>query len=55
MQFTLGIFLIWRIGLFFIAAIGEKILSFSPSFPYSDIYLIPSGLPHWLWSFANFD
>jgi len=55
MQFTLGIFLIWRIGLFFIDAIGEKILSFSPSFPYSDIYLIPSGLPHWLWSFANFD
>jgi len=53
--FILTIFFFWRIGLFFIAWIGEKILPFTPRFPYSDIYLIPSGLPNWLWSFANFD
>lgn len=55
MQFLVITFLIWRIGLFFIAWIGERIIPFIPRFPYSDIYLIPSGLPSWLWSFANFD
>ncbi len=55
MQFLISIFILWRVGLFFIAWIGEKFLSFTPSFPYSDIFLIPSGLPNWLWSFANFD
>ncbi len=55
MRFIVGIFILWRIGLFFASWLGEKILSFAPRFPYSDIFLIPSGLPHWLWSFANFD
>ena len=53
--FLLSIFFIWRLTLFLIAWLGEKLVSFTPSFPYSDIYLIPSGLPNWLWSFANFD
>ena len=53
--FILTIFLLFKVGLFFIAWIGEKILPFTPRFPYSDIYLIPSGLPGWIWSFANFD
>lgn len=55
MNFLVSIFILWRLGLFLIAWFGERFLSFSPRFPYSDIYLIPSGLPHWLWSFANFD
>ncbi|MBI4991167.1 hypothetical protein HZB96_03690 [Candidatus Gottesmanbacteria bacterium] len=55
MNFLISIFIFWRFCLFLIAWIGGKILPFTPSFPYSDIYLIPSGLPSWLWSFANFD
>ena len=48
-------FLIWRTCLFLVAWFGEKLLTFNPRFPYTDVFLIPSGLPHWLWSFANFD
>lgn len=55
MQFLISIFILWRLGLFFVAWLGERIMTFSPRFPYSDVYLIPSGLPGWLWSFANFD
>lgn len=55
MQFLISIFILWRLGLFFVAWLGENFLSFSPRFPYSDIFLLPSGLPHWFWSFANFD
>jgi Gpi18-like mannosyltransferase len=46
---------IWRISLFIIASIGEKLLPFTPRFPYADVYLLPSRLPSWIWSFANFD
>jgi len=46
--------IIWRVGLFLLAYISQNI-PFSPRFPYSDIYLIPSGLPKWVWGFANFD
>lgn len=49
------LFLIWRICLFGIAWFGSLFLRFQPSFPYSDAILLPSGLPSWLWSFANFD
>lgn len=55
MAFIIIFFSLWRLGLFFIAWVGEKILSFNPRFPYSDIYLVRSGLPHWAWSFGNFD
>ena len=44
-----------KILLFTIAYLGSSILPFNPSFPYADIYLLPSKLPQWLWSFANFD
>lgn len=54
-RFIIIIFFIWKISLFIIAWFGEKILTFSPRFPYADILLIPSHLPSWLWSFANFD
>ncbi|MCJ7740236.1 hypothetical protein MUP32_02880 [Candidatus Microgenomates bacterium] len=53
--FIIAIFFFWRIGLFLIAYFGSKFLQFSPSFPYSDIWLLPSKLPFWFWGFANFD
>lgn len=48
-------FLVWRVGLFILAWVAEKFIAFTPRFPYSDVLLIPSGLPSWIWSFANFD
>ena len=54
-SFLISIFLIWRISLFFVAWLVEQILKFAPRFPYADIFLIPSKLPAWMWSFANFD
>src|SRR3989338_11073097 len=53
--FIISIFFFWRVFLFFVAWTGEKFLPFSPRFPYSDLLLITSHLPSWLWSFANFD
>lgn len=53
--FIIYFFAVWRILLFLAAYIGSLILPFNPRFPYSDIYLLPSGLPSWIWSFANFD
>lgn len=51
----LSLFIIWRVVLFVSAYISEKLVPFSPRFPYSDVLLIPSMLPQWVWSFANFD
>ena len=45
----------WRILLFAVSYITLHRFSFTPTFPYSDIYLIPSQLPGWVWSWANFD
>ncbi len=47
--------IIWRLILFFDAYFASSYLSFRPRFPYSDVLLIPSKLPFWIWSFANFD
>ena len=49
------IFILWRILLFVTAWTSQLLLPFTPRFPYSDIFLIPSKLPFWIWSFANFD
>lgn len=49
------LFLIWRISLFILAAVAGSILPFIPRFPYSELFLTNSGLPSWVWSFANFD
>lgn len=46
---------LWRIALFLIAIFAGKLLSYQPSFPYSKELLLPSGLPDWLYSWANFD
>lgn len=45
---------VWRLGLFAVAAIGSPLLSYEPSFPYSETLLKPHG-PAWLTGFANFD
>lgn len=55
MVFIIWSFILWRILLFFVAFLGQTYIPFQPSFPYSDIFLIHSGLPRWIWSFANFD
>lgn len=49
------VFFIWRLVLFISASIGERFLLFTPRFPYSEILLQSTGLPQWIWSFANFD
>lgn len=54
-MFILLSWVIWRAGLFVVAWLGSYLLPFAPRFPYSDIFFFPSGLPSWLWSFANFD
>ncbi len=47
--------LIWRGTLFLIALVTQIYYNFTPTFPYSDIYLVPSKLPQWIWAWANFD
>ncbi len=54
-SFVFIILAIWRILLFTTAWYGSLTLKFTPTFPYSEELLIRSGLPSWLWSFANFD
>lgn len=49
------LFILWRALLFFVAFLGQMYIPFQPRFPYSDIFLVHSGLPRWVWSFANFD
>ena len=56
MQKILLLFLIWRISLFLVAFISPIIIpQFGATFPYSQERLISSGLPHFVWSFGNFD
>lgn len=50
------LFIIWRVALFFLAAISPLVIpQFGAKFPYSEERLIASGLPHFIWSFGNFD
>jgi len=49
-------FIIWRLLLFLVAAISPQIISeFGAKFPYYQERLIASNLPHFIWSFGNFD
>lgn len=49
-------FLIWRIALFIIAYVSPNVIpTFGARFPYYQEKLIDSNLPHFIWSFANFD
>ena len=47
-------FVIWRVALLIIAAIGIQLLPFLPRFPYAETLLLPHGSPLF-WSWANFD
>lgn len=48
------LFLAWRTVLFICAYIAPSIMPFKESFPYYQ-GLIATGLPHFIWSFGNFD
>lgn len=51
-----SLFLIWRLGLFIVAAIAPVFISqFGDRFPYWQERLVASQLPQFVWSFANFD
>lgn len=45
----------WRLALALLAAAAPSFLPYQPSFPYYDTLLMSSGLPPWLYSWANFD
>lgn len=45
---------IWRLVLILLASAAPLFLEYAPTFPYSGS-LQQSGLPHWLYSWANFD
>lgn len=50
------LFFTWRIALFIVAFLAVKIIpSFGGRFPYYNTELISTGLPSWVWGFANFD
>ncbi len=44
-----------RILFFLIAYFAVFFIQYKPSFPYSDVYLLNSKLPYFIYSFANFD
>ncbi|MBD3250108.1 MAG: hypothetical protein GF381_00870 [Candidatus Pacebacteria bacterium] len=48
------LFLGWRSLLFLVAFLANRVLEYKPSFPYS-LKLASTGLPSWVYSWANFD
>ncbi len=48
------LFLVWRIGLFWLSSIAGQLVAYDPSFPYSGM-LTNFNLPQWICSWANFD
>ena len=56
MRKILFLFLIWRTLLFLVAYLSPQFVQpFGATFPYYQERLIATGLPHFIWSFANFD
>lgn len=50
------LFIVWRVTLFIVAFASPTIIpDFGARFPYFEERLIASGLPHFIWSFGNFD
>ena len=47
--------LAWCAALYFLAATADWYLAYAPSFPYADAILAQSGLPRFMYSWANFD
>lgn len=50
-----ALFIFWILIILGSATVAPFFLPYKPSFPYSDFFLTNSGLPYWLYSFANFD
>lgn len=56
MKYVIISFLIWRVLLFVTAAVSPSVIpQFGARFPYYQERLIATGLPHFVWSFGNFD
>lgn len=56
MKQIISAFFIWRLFLFVIAGISPVFIpEFGARFPYYEERLINTGLPHFIWSFGNFD
>ncbi len=56
MKKIIVLFLTWRIFLFTVAYFSPIFIpTFGARFPYYNERLISSGLPHYIWSFGNFD
>lgn len=52
----IALFIIWRSYLFLVAYFAPEIVSkFGEKFPYYNERLISTNLPHYIWSFGNFD
>lgn len=50
------LFIVWRVTLFIVAFASPSIIpDFGARFPYFEERLISSQLPHFIWSFGNFD
>lgn len=45
----------WRLVLFLVSALASIFFAYKPSFPYSQTLLKASGLPQWIYAWANFD
>lgn len=52
---VISIFIVWRILLFILSINADFFLTYAPSFPYVNTILQLTGLPRWLYSWANFD
>lgn len=56
MKQIIAVFVIWRLVLFLIAGLSPIFISeFGARFPYYQERLVSTGLPHFVWSFGNFD
>lgn len=56
MKKIVALFFIWRLFLFLVAGISPVFIqSFGARFPYYQERLIDTKLPHFIWSFGNFD
>lgn len=55
-KIVIGLFLFWRLGLFFISFLSVLLIPwFDGRFPYYDTELLSTNLPLWLTGFGNFD
>jgi len=51
----LFLFLVWRVVLFVVSILAQKVFVYDPSFLYADVILARFELPQWLFSWGNFD